>query len=79
MSPIMLPVLIAFGALVPGLRFLHHPGPVGATAMTVAVLPGTVPRFAEAIFRAEAILLVFGIMIMVGVVLVGFWAKVCRT
>jgi hypothetical protein len=76
--PDALRMLIACAALVLGIRFLPNPGSVGTAMMTVAVLLGTAPTYAEAIFRAEAILLVFAIMVLVGVVLDRLWNEVSR-
>jgi hypothetical protein len=74
--PDVLRLLLALGALVLGIRFLIHPMPIAPAMMTMAVLLGTAPTAAEALFRAEAIALVFAIILMVGLVVDQLWAAV---
>lgn len=63
---------LAAGALVLGVRFMIHPKPIGPAMMTIAVLLGTATKMTAALFRAEAVALVFG-LVVVGIVLDQIW------
>jgi len=45
-------------AFVLGLRFMPHPRPISAAAMTAGILLAFAPTPGEATFRAEAVVLV---------------------
>jgi hypothetical protein len=67
---------LALAALVLGIRFMLHTRPIGPAMTTVAVLLGTAPTTAEALFRAEAIGLVIGMIVLLGLVIDRLWSLV---
>jgi hypothetical protein len=66
-------LLVAFAALIIGLRFLTYPIPVSSGAFTVAVLLGTAPTLAEAAFRLETVALVIGMILFLTLLLDRLW------
>ncbi len=74
--PVGIRLSIALAALVLGTRFMLHPRPIGPAMTTVAVLLGTAPTATEALFRAEAIGLVIGMIVLLGLLIDRLWAWV---
>lgn len=71
--PDVLRLCLALGALALALRYLLAPQLTGPAMSTVAVLLGTAPTLNEAVFRAESIGIVIGLVLVVGFVLDGLW------
>lgn len=74
--PDALRLCLALGALGLALRYMLAPQPIGPAMSTVAVLLGTAPTLSEAVFRAESIGMVIGLVLLVGFVLDRLWRVV---
>lgn len=68
-TPDALRLLLALAAFVPGLRYMIHPLPISAAAMTAGVLLASAPTPGDAGFRAGAIVLVIGLILFLTLVL----------
>lgn len=62
-------LLLALGSFVLGLRFIPHPWPISAAWMTAGTLLASAPTPGEATFRAEAVLLVIGLILFLTLIL----------
>ncbi|MES2551457.1 MAG: hypothetical protein V4630_17465 [Pseudomonadota bacterium] len=70
-------LLLALAAFGLGLRFLPHPKPISAAAMTAGVLLVSAPTPTEATFRIEAVFLVIALILFLTLMLEscqGLWA-----
>ncbi len=62
-------LLLALTAFVLGLRFMPHPRPISAAAMTAGILLASAPTPGEATFRAEAVVLVIALILFLTLIL----------
>ena len=76
--PAAVQLMIAFAAGVIGLRTLPHPLPIASGCFTVSILLSTATTFGEAVFRAEAIAIVVGIILVVSFGIDRLWAVLLR-
>jgi len=68
-------LLLALAAFLLGLRFLPHPRPISAAAMTTGILLASAPAPGDAAFRAEAVLLVIVLILFLTLILDRVMAK----
>lgn len=62
-------LLLALAVVVLGLRFMPHPRPISAAAMTAGILLTSAPTPSEASFRVEAVVLVIALILFLTLVL----------
>jgi len=68
-TPDALRLLLALAAFVLGLRFIPHPLPISAAAMTAGILLATAPTPGAATFRVEIVLLVIALILFLTLIL----------
>lgn len=73
--PMQLELVIAFGLVICGLKYVAHPVPISACAFTGAIVLGSTTTMQDAAYRAEAITIVVILVLLLSFALEWLWAK----
>ena len=76
--PIWLRLCVALVAAAIGLRYVIHPLPISSAAFSAAILLGAAPTLIEAVYRAEAIAIVVGLVLFLVFLMDRIWVRLTR-